>query len=1481
MGADSENKVGSVLVAGAGIGGMQAALDLAESGIKVYLTDNKACIGGVMSQLDKTFPTNDCAMCTMAPRLVEIGRHKDIEIITLAEIEDIEGVPGNFNVRLRKKARYIDEAKCTGCGECAEKCPVEIPSSYNAFLNTTKAVYRRYPQAIPNYFAIEKTGRAPCSFNCPAGQRAQGYVALINEKRYEDAFKVIRKDNPFPSVCGRVCVHRCEDECTRKQVDDPVSIMALKRFVADWAFENMSDTGAPGPGRETGSPHGDDGGPPKYVAVIGSGPAGLTAAGDLRMMGHKVTVYEALPVAGGMMRVGIPEYRLPRERLEWDIKNILAGGIELKTGKRIDSIKALLDDGHDAVFVATGTHRGYKLNVPGEETSGVIDGIDFLRRVNLGDKVEIGQNVAVIGGGNTAIDAARVAARLGKNVTILYRRTRAEMPAEEEEIDEALHEGIKIEYLTAPIECIDKNGTLVSVECVKMELGDVDASGRRRPVPIKGSNFKVPADTLITAIGQEPDHSFSGDGIELTGRGTVKVDPGTMASSMEGVFAGGDVVTGPSYIIDAIAAGHTAARSIDRYLKGLAPEPKQKPHAFVELTPEEIRMRKKSSGKRNNAPIAPDDVRKGFSEVQLGYTEEQALAEAARCLGCGICSECLICEENCEVGAVDHEMPSESYVDLNVGAVVLSPGFELLSGNTKLEYGYWNSPNVVTALEFERILSSTGPFSGSVLRPSDKRHPEKIAFIQCVASRDRTRNYCSAVCCMYATKESIIAKEHSEEELDCHIYYMDIRAFGKGFEEYYERAKALGVKYIRCRPSAIEEIEDNRLMIHYIDENGKLLAEDYDMVVLSMGMEVPDELRGMCKKLGIRLNEHGFCETDAFNPAQSSREGVFVCGPFTEPKDIPETVMQASSAASQARALLADVSGTLITPKEFPPEKDVTGQPPRAGVFICHCGRNIAGVVNIPELLEYVKTIPGVVYAADNLYTCSNDTQDRIKELIEEYGLNRVIVASCTPRTHEPLFRNTVREAGLNPYLFEMTNIRDQCSWVHMFDPEGATRKAKDLLRMAVAKASLLEPLYSLSIPVLSGVLVIGGGLAGMTAAINLAEQGFEVNLVEKENELGGNLRSVRYLIGNGRNPQDELRKIIENVNDHRNINVWTGTKLESVDGFIGNFKTKLSRNGSVMDIEHGAVIVATGATLHVPEEYMYGKDERVITQLDLEEVLDEGGFNAKRVVMIQCVGSREGDRMYCSRICCSQAIKNALKIKEKNPDTEVYVLYREIMSYGLRESYYTEARRKGVKFIRYDLDHKPVATSDGDKLMVETGDPVLGRKLRIPADLLVLAPALVPRSDTEDVAKMLKLPLTKEKFFLEAHMKLRPVDFSVSGVFLAGLAHSPKNIDETILQAQAAASRAVTIISKPDYTPEAVVSSVDEEVCAACGICVSICNYSALEIVTVRGKRFSHINKALCKSCGACASACPSGAVQQLGFKTRQIVDMIGASME
>ena len=840
---------------------------------------------------------------------------------------------------------------------------------------------------------------------------------------------------------------------------------------------------------------------------------------------------------------------------------------------------------------------------------------------------------------------------------------------------------------------------------------------------------------------------------------------------------------------------------------------------------------------------------------------------------------CKACEAFCRADAIDYTQEDE-VVELDVGAVILAPGYCVFDAGQKLETGYSWYGNVISSLQFERILSSSGPYGGKIVRPTDLNTPKKIAFIQCVGSRDAERDYCSSVCCMYATKEAIIAKEH-EEDLECQIFYMDLRAFGKGFDAYYERAKELGVIYTRCRPSTVEQVDETKnLRIAYVDEEGRFAKEEFDLVVLSTGICPPAEVQELAKKFGVKLDSNGFAMTSTFNPVQSSREGVYVCGPFSEPKDIPETVMEASSSAAKVMALLGEKRGTLITQKEWPPEKDVSGQRPRIGVFVCHCGRNIGGVVNVPEVREYVKTLPHVVYAQDNLYTCSIDTQEGIKKAIEEHNLNRVVVASCTPRTHEPLFRETVRGAGLNPYLFEMANIRDQCSWVHMHDPEAATVKAKDLIRMAVAKARHIEPLYSMPVPVTSGALVVGGGIAGLTAAINLAEQNFDVNLVEKEKDLGGNLRFIHHLLG-GDDPQQKLEETIRRVHEHPKIKVWTGTTVSEIDGFVGSFKTKISRDGQEVEIEHGAVIIATGAKAHNPVEYMYGQDERVITQLELEDKLTRGEFDAERVVMIQCVGSREEDRMYCSRICCSQAIKNALKIKESYPQTDVFILYREVRTYGFHEKYYTLARTKGIRFIRYEVDRKPNVSSSNGKMRINIKDPILGRDMQIDSDLLVLAPAIVPQDDVEDIAKMLKVPLTKEKFFLEAHMKLRPVDFSVDGVYLAGMAHAPKNIKEAIAQAEAAASRAATIISKSEYLPEAIVAAVDEEVCAGCGICVSVCTYGAPEIVTIRGKKVSLINTALCKGCGACASACPSGVVQQSGFRPQQLAEMVNAALE
>jgi heterodisulfide reductase subunit A len=847
---------------------------------------------------------------------------------------------------------------------------------------------------------------------------------------------------------------------------------------------------------------------------------------------------------------------------------------------------------------------------------------------------------------------------------------------------------------------------------------------------------------------------------------------------------------------------------------------------------------------------------------------------------------CKSCENFCEAKAIDYEQEDE-IEQVNVGAVVLAPGYEQFDPDLKKEFGYTRFPNVLSSLQFERLLSASGPYLGKVLRLSDEKHPKKIAWIQCVGSRDVERNYCSSVCCMYATKEAIIAKEH-EPDLDCTIFFIDMRAFGKGFDAYYERAKELGVKYIRCCPSSIKEVPGTKnLRITYQGADGEVATEEFDMVVLSTGIRPPRKVHELAEKFGIELNPHGFAATQGLAPVETSKDGVYVCGPFVGPKDIPETVTEASAGAAKAMALLTEERGTLITHKEYPPEKDVSGQEPRIGVFICHCGRNIGGVADIPAVIEYAKTLPNVVHAEDNLYTCSTDTQEGIKEMIAKHDLNRVVVASCSPRTHEPLFRNTCREAGLNEYLFEMANIRDQCTWVHMHEPEKATRKAKDLVRMAVAKTRLLEPLSKDNLKVNNEALVIGGGMAGMTASLNLADQGFKVHLIEKERQLGGNLRHIHNLLS-GDNPQQKLTDTIESVKSHPNIDVYVESEVSATEGSVGNFKTTIRYNGDEKQVSHGVVIVATGAEEYEPTEYLYGKHPRVITQHTLEEWFSDNKAelqNLKSIVMIQCVGSREQERPYCSRICCSQAVKNATAIKNIRPEAEVYILYRDMRTYGLREEHYRQARDKGVRFIRYNKEQKPEVSANNGALRVSCVDLILNAPIQINCDALVLAPAIVPGEGVNEVGKLFKLPLNQDKFFLEAHMKLRPVDFATEGVFMCGLAHCPKSIEESIAQADAAAARAATILSKDEIEIDATISEVVDENCDGCAYCIDPCPYSAFTLIEYmyKGdiKKTVQRDGALCKGCGGCQATCPKKGIFIRGFKLEQLGAMVNAALE
>ncbi len=999
----SSGKVGAVMVVGAGIAGIQASLDLAESGYYVYLVEQSPAIGGAMPMLDKTFPTNDCSMCILSPKLVQCGRHLNIETLTNSVVSEVEGEPGNFKVSIQQKARYVDPDKCTGCGSCAEECPVKVDDEFNQGLGKRKAIYKSYAQAYPNAYAID------------------------------------------PSKC--------------------------------------------------------------------------------------------------------------------------------------------------------------------------------------------------------------------------------------------------------------------------------------------------------------------------------------------------------------------------------------------------LKMKKAKA-----------------------------------------CGKCL---EVCQADAIDHEMQDET-IDIEVGSVILCPGFEKFDPTDLEYYGYGKFPNVVTSLEFERILSASGPYGGHLQRPYDGKEPLKVAWIQCVGSRNcKIENgYCSSVCCMYAIKEAVIAKEHSKNDLDTSIFFMDMRTYGKDFEKYYDRAREeQGVNFIRSRIFKISEVDEESkdLTIRYADEKGQLHNEEFDMVVLSVGLEPAPSVIELGKKLGLELNQFGFAETEPMTGVNSSKEGIYVAGAFGGPKDIPETVLSASAAAGASASLLGDVRGTMIKEVEFPPEKDVSEEDPRIGVFVCHCGVNIGSTVNVPGVVETAKDLPNVAYAGEYLYVCSQDSQASIREAIEEHRLNRVVVASCSPRTHKPLFQETMREAGLNPYLFEMANIRDQCSWVHMNEPEKATEKAKDLVKMVVAKAALLEPVKQMSVQVTPKVLVIGGGVTGMSNAISLAEQGYSVHIIEKSDQLGGNALRIKQGF-KGEDVQAFVADLINKVESSDNIEVSTGTGVSEASGYVGNFKTTLT-NGDI--VEHGVTVVAIGGQEYKPTEYLYNEHDAVFTQLELEEAIaanDPKVTQAKNIVLIQCVGSRDAERPYCSRVCCNKSVKLALHLKEINPDVNVFVLYRDVRTYGFYEENYRQARQKGVIFVRYNAEDKPRVEAAGNSLQVTVTDHVLGEPIVIETDAVGLAAAILAPEDNEQMNRMFKVPLNADGFFLEAHMKLRPVDTAADGVFIAGLAHGPKSMEENVAQAKAAAGRALTILSKDSLESSGVVAVVQPDKCAACLTCVRLCPFSAPRI----NNYAAEIEAVLCQGCGSCAGECPNKAITLQSYKDVMLMNMV-----
>jgi heterodisulfide reductase subunit A len=852
---------------------------------------------------------------------------------------------------------------------------------------------------------------------------------------------------------------------------------------------------------------------------------------------------------------------------------------------------------------------------------------------------------------------------------------------------------------------------------------------------------------------------------------------------------------------------------------------------------------------------------------------------------------CGFCEKVCDAGAINFD-DTEKIHEVNVGALVLAPGFEPYDPTDAQVWGYGTNPNVITSMQLERYLAASGPTEGHLVRPLDKKPVRKVAFLQCIGSRDENlcgNGYCSSVCCMYAIKEAVIAKDHVPG-LQASIFYMDMRTHGKDFDQYMERAKKdSGVRFVRCRVNGVETDGDGGdCRLSYVNEEGRQVEEYYDLVVLSVGLQTPKHVLELAKTADIKLTADNFAATSDFAPVQTSREGIFTCGAIAGPKDIPQAVVEGSAAAAAVAELLAPSRNELTSDPVFPEEKDISEEEPRIGVFVCHCGSNIAGVIDVKSVEEYSATLPDVVYVERNLFSCSQDTQEMITKRIQEQKLNRIVIAACTPRTHEPLFRETLKAAGLNEYLVEMANIRNHGSWVHTNNPKAATAKAKDLVRMAAAKVTFGDSLKPISVPITQKGLVIGGGVTGMTSALNLAEQGFEVHLVEQTETLGGNALHLKHT-WSGEHIPTQVAKLVDKVLCSDRVIIHKECKVIAVEGFVGNFRTTLKSVAGVTTIvEHGAGIIATGGDSYIPTDYNYESITGVVTSVQFDKLHDlkeKHVKSAQRFVFIQCVGSREGSNMYCSKVCCTHSVQSAIALKKENPNRAVYILYRDMRTYGQKEALYKRARQLGVIFINYELHGRPKITENGKVIDVEVWDHVLHRPMKIETDLVILATAIRPKPDAAKLGKLFKVPVDADGFFQEAHAKLRPVDFSTDGMFVAGLAHYPKPVEESVAQALAASARAATLLAKDSISLDAVKAAVDERYCDGCALCVDVCPYHAITLVEKptddedEGK-IIRVNKAQCKGCGLCQATCPKRGVYVAGFTMKQISAQIQAAL-
>jgi len=866
-------------------------------------------------------------------------------------------------------------------------------------------------------------------------------------------------------------------------------------------------------------------------------------------------------------------------------------------------------------------------------------------------------------------------------------------------------------------------------------------------------------------------------------------------------------------------------------------------------------------------------------------------------LNYGICG---LCQQACSADAIDFSQKPTN-IEFNVGAIVIATGWV-----QDLPDRYPNlageNPNVVSSMQFERLLSANGPTGGQVIRLDDKKHPHKIGFIQCVCSRNfhepECKKYCSSICCMAAAKQAIVTAEHAPDT-ELMIFNTEIRAKGKNFYEFIEKSKdEYGVKFINGRVSKIEEnLENGKLNVSFEDlDEGFVKNLELDMAVLASALYPNQDYYEFLNSLDADVNEMDYISEGSLKELEE--KNIFFTGYAKDPKDIPVSVAEGSSCAAKISEKLYPVRFNEIIEPEYPPEIEVkVNEEPRVGILVCQCGINIGGVVDTTAVVDYLNELPYVAHAEENMYSCSSDSQERIKEMINEYNLNRFIVASCTPRTHEPLFQNTLREAGLNPFLFELVNIRDQDSWVHQKEPEKATEKAKDLIRMYLAKVLNLRPLDRIKVDVKQSSMVIGGGIAGITAATNLAEQGFEVHLVERDERLGGKILEYNGLFNTSITKKDVIARI-NKLEEKPNVHIYKNTEISDIHGFVGNYTVKIKKNKethSEEDFQVGTIIVATGANQSKSTRYtdlIEKYPNRILTQTDLTTTDPSNLPEFNNATVILCVDQRKNEnnegpntKAYCSNVCCMASLKNIETLKELNPDANIHVLYREMqLSELFAEKLWREARSK-VSFGRYkSIDDIKISNSKQNYFNVSYKDLGAQTELQYDTDLIILATPELPADGTKDLAKMLKVPTTEDGFFLEAHVKLRPVDFATEGIFLCGSAHWPKNIDESIAQAYGAAARATILMAKGEVETEGITSYVIEEKCIGCGRCIEVCPYSAIDMIETTRKvglynfveKKAKIISAVCKGCGACAAECPLGAIDQNHFTKFQIKKQI-----